>query len=353
MKLSSIRFLFSLLIVLAATDVLAQVNKAVTFKSGDPSPAGVSAFLNSFDSIDALLDGLTQLNLIEPNEKAAVLQVLKQNKIPSSTKLVQGKMNGKRITWGGKFLTIEGSGVFKTPDGTLLKVDKFPSFDVAFSETLRAVSNKKYTSLFEILINSANAGLAVDAFEAVSAAAYFGTYHATKTFSTALTAMGAVAMNLAGFPLEYTLVGLRNLIYKGSVECLKSGGYTVHGGYQNIEWRKEFDEYKNLAESHNKNDKDFDTVFVNYSSNLAGAFMAGGNLIGSAFSPEKAPETPISIDLLNKLLPNGEIPPCTKENAAKVESSLKAQAKRIEGQIQNGLRRPIPGAISKPASSAR
>lgn len=128
MKTNSSRYLFLSLISLLTIGALAKESKPAANKSWDPSPTGVLAFLNTFDSVGDLLNGLAQMNLIQEHEKTAVLEVLKAKRIPVATKLVQGRVDGKRIHWGKKTLTIEGNGVFKTSDGTLIKVGRQPFF---------------------------------------------------------------------------------------------------------------------------------------------------------------------------------------------------------------------------------
>ena len=311
-----------------------------------PNTKGVAAFIESFDSMAEFLEGMTRLGLIRSEEQKVVLQVLEKNGVPAATKPSKANVSASRITWGKTSLAIQADGSFKTNRGTTIKLPKGQSFEKIFTEALRALSNQKTASFSEIIVNSAHASQA-DVFDAMTGAVFTATYHVFKAAYTVGNLAGAAATNVAGIPLEYTLVGLHNLIHKDTVVCTPGGNYLMHGGYQMVDWMERFDYWEKVAQE--KQDKYPDSLasaIGGYSTSLTAAFMTGADLLGSAYNPkEKLHE--ISEKALRLAWPEGKSPQCTKETAAKLEAALKGQAKKIEAQIQTGMQ----GSSSAPATA--
>ncbi len=309
------------------------------------STTGTAAFVDSFGSIEELLNGLLTYKLINIDEKAAVQDLLRKNKIEPSLKLLPGKISSDKLNWKSIALRVSPTkGEVWLNGEVVVRSKENVTFDRIFKRVLERSSRFKTSGLIHLMLESAHAGVTADIFETISAAAYAGTYHSFKTVYTGVQGVGAVGMNGFGFPLEWTLVGLRNLIYKGTVVC-QGARYVVHGGFKSTEWKNDFDQWKvDHALLDQTSTGKFEGALNGYSANVTAAFMAGGELLGSAFSPERSGDVPVETSLLNSVWPSG-VPSCTSESAATLEAYLKEKARVLNLAIQNESRNKPMGDV--------
>ncbi|MBC7457787.1 MAG: hypothetical protein H7235_05880 [Bdellovibrionaceae bacterium] len=140
---------------------------------------------------------------------------------------------------------------------------------------------------------------------------------------------------MLGIVLEPTLVGLKNLIYKGSIEC-EEDLYKVNLGYKYTDWTKQY----KIGKSNYHRMPGYE---IGYSKNIVGLMETGCEMLSNAFRPDKKLSSKYEHfinysddELLTSIFPKG-IPVCNKENAKKVEVALKEKVKKAEAQLKRAM----------------
>jgi len=300
-------------------------------------------YFNSFNTADEVFEDLYSGSFITLDEKKSIESFLDSRGILyKKEKLLKGKLNNSNVKMGNNIeLNFSDRENIKLSNGKYIKL-KGKKADQVFIEIFESLNNKnvKYSLFVQ------NAYASVELFEAISSASYITSYHAIKTLMTPfLAVVGSIGTNIIGFPLEFILISLRNIIYKGKVFC-KNDQYVVNIGFEGIDWLKEFEFWKKSAKTGTEDlsGREFSNALYGYSSNVSGAVMAGGLLISNAFSP-KANELHISDEELKLIFKTDSPPKCSDENAKKAYYSLKYKAKGVYNQI----RKYINPAVSEPA----
>ena len=302
-------------------------------KSSETAPAakGVAAIENNFQTIGALIEGLSQMHLVNLEEKKTCIEFLAKNKIPASTKLVHADVNGgeNKISWGRVSLAIEKQNMFKTQSGVYFHFDKSSTFDGAFADAFRALSGARATGVIDLVLPSARANIG-DMDPVISASVYAATYHVVKTLMTAFYGVAGGALSLTGYPVEYMAVELWSRIYRNTVTCDANHDYVVHMGFEHTEW---LNAYKAWQQSHAdlaQSTEGFSTSIKGYSADAYALFKAGRDLYISSISPKEAASSDyVSRADVLEVWPDGVVPECSPSNADKVEAKRRVRSEKI------------------------